>query len=87
MSMSEAMSTALMLMGVGMITVFVVLSLVVVVGNGLTVFVNKFIPEQIQIDVKKSRQEIAPKKLAAITAAVEIFTEGKGKITRVDKID
>lgn len=85
--MSEALSTALMLMGVGMITVFVVLSLVVLVGNGLTVFVNKYIPEPAQVEVKKASHNIRPDKLAAISAAVEIFTEGKGKITRIDKID
>ncbi len=85
--MSEALSTALMLMGVGMITVFVVLSLVVLVGNGLTVFVNKYIPEPVPMEVKKTSHNIKPGKLAAISAAVEIFTEGKGKITRIDKID
>jgi len=76
-----------MLMGVGMTTVFVVLSLVVMVGKGLTVFVNKFIPETVQIEVKKSAHSIKPEKLVAITAAVEIFTEGNGRITQIDKID
>ncbi len=85
--MNEALSTAFMLMGVGMITVFVVLSLVVLVGNGLTLFVNKFIPEPVQIEVKRSTHSIRPGKLAAISAAVEIFSGGKGKITRIDKID
>ncbi len=85
--MNEALNTALMLMGVGMTTVFVVLFLVVLVGNGLTVFVNRYIPETVPIDVKKASQTIKPGKLAAISAAVEIFTEGKGVITRIDKID
>ena len=85
--MSESLSTALMLMGVGMITVFVVLSLVVMVGNGLTIFVNKFIPEPAQIEFKKSAHSIEPGKLAAMTAAVEIFTKSKGRITQIDKIE
>ncbi|MEQ9424032.1 MAG: OadG family transporter subunit [Cyclobacteriaceae bacterium] len=86
--MSESINTALMLMGVGMITVFVVLTLVVVVGNGLTIFVNKFVPEKVVQEVKRTTSgAINPKKLAAITSAVEIFTQGKGKITRIEKID
>ena len=72
--MGEDISTALMLMGVGMITVFVVLLLVVTVGNGLIVFVNRFIPEKIVQETKRiSQTGTNPAQLAAITAAVEIF--------------
>lgn len=85
--MSEAISTALMLMGVGMITVFLVLFLVVVVGNGLTVFVNRYIPEPVQVEIKRSKPAIEAGKLAAISAAVEVFTEGRGKVTSIEKID
>lgn len=86
--MNQDINIALMLMGVGMITVFVVLSLVVIVGKGLVSFVNRFVPEIIvQDEPKRVAGGVQPTKIAAITAAVEIFTEGKGHITRIEKID
>jgi len=84
--MTEDLSTAVMLMGVGMITVFIVLLLVVLVGNSLILFVNKFVPEEIKT-TKQSSPVFQAEKLAAITTAVEIFTEGKGRITKIDKIN
>lgn len=82
--MNEAINTAVTLLGVGMITVFLVLLFVIIVGNLLISFVNKFIPPSTEI--KRTSTEISPSKVAAITTAIEVFTKGKGKITSISKI-
>jgi oxaloacetate decarboxylase gamma subunit len=78
------MNEALMLLGVGMITVFIILTLVVLLGNLLIILVNRFIPEKAKI-ITKSTENISNKKLAAIVAAVDIVTKGRGKVTGVVK--
>ena len=62
-----------------MITVFVVLSLVVLTGNLLIRFVNKTTTNTPTKDVP------SPSVLAAITGAVEAVTEGKGNIQKIEK--
>lgn len=74
--MDTNFSTALMLLAVGMITVFVVLALVVFTGNVLIRLVNRFSPKE---------EGLAPGKVAAITSAVATFTQGKGRITKIEK--
>ncbi len=73
--MDTEFSTALSLMAIGMITVFVVLLLVVITGNILIRLVNRF----------EKSETIATSKVAAISAAVETFTGGKGHITKIEK--
>ena len=81
--MTEDLNTAVMLMGIGMITVFFVLFCVVVTGKILIGFINRFVP--IAEPASSGSSEISPQKIAAITSAVEIFTKGKGKITNIKK--
>lgn len=84
----ENLNTALLLMVVGMATVFAILLIVIYLGKGLIALVNKHAPE-----------EVAPAKaaatgvtaipgniLAAISAAVAVVTQGKGKVAKVEKI-
>ena len=78
--MSEEFATAITLLAIGMITVFVVLWLVVLTGNILIRLVNRFATEQVT-----SLSGLDSKKIAAITAAVDVLTEGRGKITKIDK--
>lgn len=80
--MENEISQALTLLGIGMITVFVVLSLVVVVGNVLIRFINRFAPIS---DVPSKAAEISNAKIAAITSAVDMITGGKGRITKIEK--
>jgi oxaloacetate decarboxylase gamma subunit len=82
------LNLALELLGVGMTTVFVILALVVVIGNLIIRFVNRFIPEEVQEVVKKVEKAVGPdrKKMAAIVSAVNIVTNGKGKVTNIEKI-
>ncbi|MFY0688033.1 MAG: hypothetical protein JXQ90_12760 [Cyclobacteriaceae bacterium] len=81
--MSEEISTALSLLIIGMLTVFVVLLLVVITGNLLIRIVNKYFTPEIIESI--TRDVINPSKIAAITTAVEVFTNSRGKITRIDK--
>ncbi len=76
--MAGDISTALSLLTIGMITVFVVLSLVVVTGNILIQLSNK-------LNGSSDDGPIAPAKIAAISAAVETFTQGTGRITKIEK--
>ncbi|WP_423129009.1 OadG family protein [Gaoshiqia sp. Z1-71] len=79
---------ALEMMGVGMITVFIILSLVVAIGNLIIRFVNKYLPEEISQKVQQAAGKapgLNPKKVAAIVSAVKIVTEGKGHVTNIEK--
>ena len=74
--MGGELSTALSLLAIGMITVFVVLLLVVLTGNILIRIVNRLSPED---------DSLSAVKVAAISGAVEAFTHGRGKITKIEK--
>ena len=85
--MTDELHTAFLLMGVGMITVFIVLLCVVLVGKLLISFVNRFVPLSETATNQPLTSKIEPAKVVAITSAVEIFTKGKGKITNINKIN
>lgn len=78
---------ALTLLLVGMLTVAFILILVVVFGNLLIRFVNKYFPEEVKSVKTKPSDTIESSKLTALVAAVEIFTQGRGKVTKIEKID
>jgi len=89
--MSAELQTALLLLVVGMITVFIILSLVVLTVRTLIWVVNNYFSpeEKITYEYKVPFVEddvIYKKKLAAITAAVEMATGGKGRITKVERV-
>lgn len=80
---------ALELMGVGMITVFIILLLVVVVGNLIIRLVNRFIPEEVTTTISNAASmatELNKKKIAAIVSAVNTVTKGKGRVTKIEKL-
>lgn len=87
--MSENFQTALTILGVGMTTVIIVLSLVVISGNLLIKTVNRFVPVNEAPKTRRSgsKNKTNPAVVAAITAAVGITTGGKGKITSIEKIN
>ena len=87
--MSEAFSTATMLLAVGMITVFTILALIVVFGNILISVVNKYFPEAhvAKVIQKATTAAMDTKKVAAIISAVDVVTEGKGKVTSITKAE
>ena len=84
--MTDPTGTALTLLGVGMITVFIVLLLVALAGNGLIWFVNKFVPLP-QPEPVPNLDTLDPRKVAVITAAVEAATGGKGSIKKIEKLN
>lgn len=80
---------ALQMLGVGMITVFIILSLVVFIGNLIIRFVNKYFPEEVSKKVQQAASQatgLNPKKVAAIVSAVKTVTEGKGHVSRIEKL-
>lgn len=88
--MNPELQTALSLLLVGMVTVFIILTLVVVCGNLLIRFVNKYFPEEIKAEVVRTAQAVhsmSGKKMTAIISAVDIATKGKGKVTKIERID
>lgn len=84
--MEGILSNAFSILVVGMITVLLILGMVVVVGNVLIRLTNRFWP----LPEGKGKAEggstaIPANKMAAIVAAVQIYTGGKGKITKIEK--
>ena len=85
----ENLETAFLLMVVGMATVFVILLIVIYLGKLLISLVNKYAPEEV-VSVKQTSSQapvpIPGNILAAITAAVNVVTQGKGKVTKLEKL-
>ena len=89
--MPQDFNTALLVLIVGMTTVFVILSLIVLSGKLLINIVNRFSPElsptisQSSAAPAPPEAAVSPSVLAAILAAVETVTQGKGKVEKIDK--
>ena len=83
----ENLDIALMLMVVGMTSVFVILLIVINLSRGLIWVVNKVAPED---EPKKKAASAVPTPdaapLDAIKAAVDILTAGKGQVVKVEKL-
>ena len=90
--MSENFQTAVTVLAVGMTTVILILSLVVLSGNLLIKAVNRLVPVNEVPKTRRSKSGFSksqtnPAVIAAITAAVSAATGGTGKITSIEKID
>ncbi|MCF8361558.1 MAG: OadG family protein [Prolixibacteraceae bacterium] len=85
--MSENFELALQLLGIGMVTVFIILFLVILIGSAIIKFVNRFVPEAPKVVSTRGGVSagIPSGKMAAIVAAVKIATNGKGKVTSIEK--
>jgi oxaloacetate decarboxylase gamma subunit len=85
--MDSNFDIAFQLLGVGMITVFLILFLVVLLGNVIIWFVDRFFPEVEIIAAAPSARSSAvdANKMAAIVAAVQLVTNGKGRVVKVEK--
>lgn len=86
----ENLNTALGLLVVGMVTVFIILWLVVVIGNLVIRLTNRFIPVAAPAEGKSenrgaSGKKTASKKLAVIVAAVDAVTQGQGNVDSIEK--
>jgi oxaloacetate decarboxylase gamma subunit len=85
--MEDTMYFGSMLMAVGMTTVFTILALVVLGGKLTILITNKFSSQSAAAVVRtmSSTGSIEASKVAAITAAVESITHGKGHIKEIKK--
>lgn len=83
----ENLELALMLMVVGMTSVFVILLIVIYLSRGMIWAVNKIAPEEAP---KKQAAASVPTpdagSMEAIKAAVEILTAGKGQVVKIEKL-
>ncbi len=86
--MEENLGKALAIMVVGMATVFLILWLVVIIGNSIIRLTNKYIvsPEPVVKKKSGSQPEHSKSTIAAIIAAVDIMTGGNGHITEIKKV-
>ena len=84
----ENLNTALLLMVVGMATVFAILLIVIYLGKGLIALVNKYAPEEVAPAKQEANAPAAVPGniMAAISAAVTVVTQGKGKVAKVEKL-
>ena len=84
------MQTALLLMMIGMVTVFTILFLVVLCSKLMIVIINTYFEELIDLEplphLPRGHMH-DPKKISIIIAAVEVITAGKGRIKEIKKID
>lgn len=83
----EKFLESLLLMVVGMTTVYVVLIVIISIGNQLVKIVNKFAPDEAPIGTKKSTSsnEVDPNIAQAIQLAVAGVTNNKGKVEKIEK--
>ena len=95
----ENIETGLLLMAVGMMTVFAILLIVINLGKGLILLVNKYAPEEVVVKkaapsrAKVVAPVVAPvapvmggPETAAIVSAVSVLTAGQGKVVKIEKI-
>lgn len=81
----ENFGTALGLLLIGMIMVIIVLWLVVSLGNLLIILTNKYIHDEKTNGNNTSGVIIDKRKVAVISAAVEIITKGQGRVDSIQK--
>ncbi len=84
--------TGFMLLAIGFPTVFFILWLVIILGKGLILAVNKYVPEEVpakavsEVLPASAREQITSNKIAAIVSAVNLATGGKAKVTKIEKL-
>jgi len=80
------LSNAFLLLIAGMSTVFFILFLVISCGNVLIRLVNSVELDVHEVPFSKIRNEsLTSSKEAVIMAVVDILTQGKGKIEKIEK--
>ena len=84
----ENLNIALLLMVVGMVTVFAMLFIVIYLGKLLILLVNKYAPEETvaQKDGKSVQTSVPAHIQAVINAAVKVVTHDKGKVAKIEKL-
>lgn len=81
----ENLGLGFQLMGIGMVTVFIIL-LVVIYGSSLLIkLINRIAPEEVAKKKPAAADTAAP--MAVLEAAVAQLTGGKGHIVKVTKVN
>ena len=83
--MSENYQIAVQLLIVGMISVFVILGIVTSIAKLLILAINNYFPEPTDSAIPKVKS-LDSRKLAVISATIELVTQGKGRIESIKKI-
>lgn len=83
--MSPNLSSALLLMLVGMITVFLILGIVVVGGQVLIRLTNRFSPLT-NLEPSDNRSNVNKRDIAIITAVVAEVSQGKASKINIEKL-
>jgi oxaloacetate decarboxylase gamma subunit len=81
--MNSDLGTALTLLLVGMVTVFAVLTLVVLVGQIMIGVVNRWMPV---VQTVAPKNEVSQQTMAVLAATVDQITAGKGRISNIEKL-
>ncbi|MDX1407616.1 MAG: OadG family protein [Saprospiraceae bacterium] len=88
--MSQSIQDGLLLLVIGMITVFSVLTIVVLTGRALIFSLNRVHSQpETHSPVSRTREgrgTISPKKLAAIAIATRLMADG-ARISRIERIE
>ncbi len=82
----DNLTTGLLLMVIGMVTVFIILLVVIYFSKLLIAVVNRVAPEEAHKKVSAQRAIADNDSVAAIKAAVKVLTAGKGKVVKIEKI-
>jgi oxaloacetate decarboxylase gamma subunit len=82
----DNLGIGLLLMVVGMVTVFIILLIVIYLSKILISLVNKFAPSEEPVKVSPQRAIADNESVAAIKAAVKVLTAGKGKVVKIEKL-
>jgi oxaloacetate decarboxylase gamma subunit len=87
----EHLELGLLLMAVGMLTVYAILLSVIGLGKGLIALVNKYLPAEAAPAGRPAVKAPADGRLpestaAAIVAAVGVLTAGRGKVVKIEKL-
>lgn len=88
--MSSSVQVALTALFIGMIVVFIALSIVVASGRLLIRLVNTYSPDTSDRHAAAHSQDTAPAQgavVAVLSAAVASATQGKGRISHIESID
>ncbi|MCD8185591.1 MAG: OadG family protein [Rikenellaceae bacterium] len=83
----DNLNQALLLLGVGMGTVFLILLLVIFCSRGLIAVINRWFPEKSAVPAVVQAAAIPAKTVAAITAAVHTACRGKARVVKIEKTD
>lgn len=84
----ENLNSALLLLAIGMGTVFIILVFIILFSQLLIKVINRYFPEEVSKQATKSIEKIdsvPPKVIAAISTAINICSNGKMKVSKIEK--